>query len=519
MQQIQGALGSANSLLRTGHSGFLLDGAKLDIGAALGPLAPNPPAAPQRSSPVTFPAPVQAPPLPGPTVSHPVAAVEVHDTTTELLARVAELLKTVEDLKAENSKLESEKGDLLGKLAHSEDALVSKLKEADELQSLLDTEKRNAHYIKEQLDESKRNLAQAKEMWMKESSRATKLREQLDKAEDIISEKDKELGTVSATMRSHETENVNLKHILSRSNMGTAPDNFAPSDSYFNLQPVTTAKLNNPLFTQFENGSPALTTSSPSASVSYKYLQLCLTNDGVLFEDEIIQVGVKAKFTGLGEAVLGIYYGNKTSGILQNVQTKFVDVPMNLHLTASPIPTQLGPKSQVCQRLSAQISGPFDQPPKCTLSFLLPDNTPRLIPLRLPVTLAKFTQARTLSTDEFFSNWRQQLFLLNEASTVVNVALNLAQIARLACLAGALALHHQVDESPDNLVLAGQFPSDSPDGVRCATIPESLVLVRIEVGAAQFAGKARISVRSNDPTVAAAIKVCIAAQITANRNV
>ena len=125
-------------------------------------------------------------------------------------------------------------------------------------------------------------------------------------------------------------------------------------------------------------------------------------------------------------------------------------------------------------------------------------------------------QPREVLVEEFFSNWRQQLFLLNESSCVVNVIMNLAQIARTSQLGGALKLHHQVDEVPDNLVLVGQFPSDSPDGIRCATIPEALVLVRIEVGAGVNSGKTRIAVRSNDAAVAESVKTCLSNQLSAS---
>jgi len=216
----------------------------------------------------------------------------------------------------------------------------------------------------------------------------------------------------------------------------------------------------------------------------------------------------------MGEGVLGIYFGNKTSGSLQSITTKYESTSNFLHLTTSPVPFVLGPKSQVCQRVSVQLSGAFIDSPKLTVSFLLPDNTPRNIPLRLPVTIGKFMQERKVSIDEFFSNWRMQIAMLNESSAVVNVSMNLAQIARASCLGGALALHHQIDDVPDNLVLVGQFPSDSEDGIRCATIPEAIAMVRIEVGTGDNMGKARVAVRSNDATVAESVRHCIVDQIS-----
>ena len=542
-----------NSLLRTGSSGFLLDGAVFERSPTSSPAAAPAPSVPQ-ASPQVFPnsrmesripsqnASPGALPVVEPTPI--VAGSETpRDTTGELFLRITELLKTVDDMKAEKEKADSEKANILKKLSESDSLLIEKIKESDLLQSTLAYLRKDLSYVSGQLDDTKKQFNQAKEMWMKESSRATTLRDQLDKKEIEIADKEKEVSRMSSDHKRTEVENANLKNLINRSNEIVSSAvlvpkqteaKFSQGDSYFvrgstmaNLTSSTLQK--NTLFTNPVLSTNTMTAanrpinnSAPTMILSSKFLQLCLCNDGVLYEDEIIQVGVKAKYTGLGEGVLGVYYGNKTSGILQNVSTKYSfdsnSAAANLHVTTSPVPTQLGPKSQVCQRVSAQLSGAFVQPPRLTVSFLLPDNTPRSIALKLPITIGKFMQGRDLSVDEFFSNWRMQLFLLNESSAVVNVSMNLAQIARASCLGGALSLHHQVDDVPDNLVLVGQFPSDSTDGIRCATIPEALVLVRIEVGTGINIGKARVAVRSNDSTVAEAVRESIVSQVSSTFN-
>ncbi len=569
IKQVEDALKNPNSLLRSGPSGFLLDGATFDRSPLTSPeilTAPGvsqpatqvfPPTKidsripSQNASPGAQPIPdsLMAPGADGPpdatgemfarmTELLKPAADSSRDTTGELFMRITELLKTIDDMKAEKEKADLEKADLLKKLSESDSLLLDKMKEADLLQSTVSELRKDLSYTAGQLDDTKKQLHQAKEMWMKESARATTLRDQLDKKEVEIADKEKEVCKMVNDHKRTETENVNLKNLINRSNEivsstvlvpQTTEPKFSQGDSYFvrgstmaNLATMNSVSIpptqKNTLFT-----NPVLTSvTMPISTPSSKFLQLCSINDGILFEDEIIQVGIKAKYSGLGEGVLGVYYGNKTSGILQNVQTRYffesTNSSSNLHLTTSPIPTQLGPKSQVCQRVSAQLSGAFVQSPRLTVSFLLPDNTPRSIPLRLPITINKFMQGRDLKVDEFFSNWRIQLFLLNESSAVVNVSMNLAQIARASCLGGALSLHHQVDDVADNLVLVGQFPSDSADGIRCATIPEALVLVRIEVGTGINVGKARVAVRSNDSTVAEAVRESIVSQVSATNN-
>ena len=546
MEIIDNALRNSGSALRSGPSGFLLDGATLQVLDRSKALELAPASQAQAPSPAQ----VQSfaaepgrsfPSQPGMLPSQPISAPpeQPGPSVDQLLARVAELGSTVELLKGELEQTQVEKGDLLKRLSESENALLLKMKELDAVVVERDEAKKESFYAKEEMADAKKNLAQAKEMWMKESARATKLRDQLDKAELQVADLQKLIEKNAASSKKTETENQNLKHLLSKSNEivstqvltpQTVENSFPASDSYF-VRGGTVANLRNPLFTNASMapsplggsvGKAAASFSTPpvtpraASQTSSKFLHLCVMNDGVLYEDEILQIGVKAKFTGLGEGVMGVYYGNKTSGILQNFQVKYTldTCGENLHLTASPMPSQVGPKSQLCQRVAAQISGPFTDSPRLVVSFLLPDNTPRSIPLRFPVVISKYMQARELGVEEFFSNWRMQTFVLNEASSVVNVTLNLAQIARAAQLGGALHLHHQIDEVPDNLVLVGQFPSDSPEGIRCATIPEALVLTRIEVGAGPNAGKARIAVRSNDAVVAEAVRAALAQQLT-----
>jgi hypothetical protein len=452
---------------------------------------------------------------------------QLPDNTNELLSRITHLLQTIDDMRIAQEKSNEEKSELLKKLSDADSVVLDKLKEIDTLNGSLCQTQKELVYISKQFDETKKQLGQAKEMWMKESSRATKLRDELDKSEVQLSDKDREISSMIENFKKYEIENNNLKNIINRSNemvstsvMKPTESKFSPNDSYF-VKGTTMADLSrHPIASMGRISIPSdnrLFTSKQMQDPrdrNGRYLQLCMNNDGILYEDEIIQIGLKAKYTGIGEGVFGVYFGNKTSGILNNFQVRYDCVVAVIHLTTSPMSSCLAPKNQVCQRVSVQISGPFIESPKIIVSFLLPDNTPRMIPLKLPLVISKFIQGRELNVDAFFSNWRNQLFLINESSSVVNVEMNLAQIARACCLGGALTLHHQIDENPDNIILVGQFPSDSSDGIRCATIPEAIVLVRAEVGTGSNVGKVRVATRSNDPTVAEAVCDCIVQQLS-----
>ena len=356
----------------------------------------------------------------------------------------------------------------------------------------------------------KGKMEYAKEMWLKESARAAKLRDKLNLAEFGLADKEKEISILKQKLASAEIETENLRKLVER--FGTESSRPLPSQRNFQG-----SKVSMPTMSQlggFERSSfaaPAQRVESPAADL---FKNACIAADAVVYEDDVLQIGVKSSYPGLGEGKVNIYYGNKSAGALQSFQVKFT-APDGVALQASPLASsRLGPKQQTCQTASVQVVKAFIGPVTAQIQFLLPDNSPRSLQLRIPIVLSKFMQARDLTVDQFFSNWRAQKFQLNEAAAVVNCGESAARATRVAMLGGALKLNPQVDESPDNLVLQGKFPADTADGLRCATIPEALVLVRVELGTGLHAGRARIAVRSDDETVAEAVKSILVDQLT-----
>jgi len=287
-------------LLRSGASGFLLDGASLSQSPITTPLVQvagqddtmyrNPEFSRVEQQQSNF-----------PNDSPPRA-----DNTDELLSRISELLKAIDDMSQEKQKADEEKSELLKKLAESDSMIIDKMKEVNSLADSLTQAQKDIAYITTQLDDSRKQVNQAKEMWMKESSRATKLRDSLDKAEQDIADNNKAIMAMSSDFKIIETENVNLKHLINRSNdivssrvLVPQDSKFSISDSYF-VRGSTMANMvpgnggggtRNMLFTNphmqptiaHAGGQPM------SGHAGGRYLQLSgYANDGILFEDEII---------------------------------------------------------------------------------------------------------------------------------------------------------------------------------------------------------------------------------------
>ena len=221
------------------------------------------------------------------------------------------------------------------------------------------------------------------------------------------------------------------------------------------------------------------------------------------------QIGIKSTYLGLCQGVVTVFFGNKSPAPLQAVTCTYGPPSDLLHLSPQPLAPRIGPKQQLSQLLELNCSGPFTAAPALNLKYLLPDNTPRQVTATLPVVITKFMGGRDLpgGAAEFFRLWKDRNFQLSETSAVVvlspRLSSSVVSLVRACTCGGALTLHHGVGDE-GSLVLVGQFPSDSPEGVKCATVPEALVLVRLELAPDQ--PKARLQVRSDYPQVASAVK-------------
>lgn len=97
-----------------------------------------------------------------------------------------------------------------------------------------------------------------------------------------------------------------------------------------------------------------------------------IKNSGVLFENDLLQVGVKAEFRqNLGR--MGIFYGNKTSNRLTDVRSelRFASPEMaeQLQLQMRPIDTTIEAGQQAQQMLNVECLADFSSNPQMAIHF------------------------------------------------------------------------------------------------------------------------------------------------------
>lgn len=443
------------------------------------------------------------------------------------------------------------------KCLHYQQRLEAAERELRETQESLRTYRGKAEQLELKLKDREQLLVHAKEMWMKENVRASKLADALTSAEDKLADQERRLGEVAERYGEAQQEVRQLQHLLGSGGDSGAGFAEALPPEPAGRPPASAVDasfggelLRGPGRTRAAGGAPGMPASRPDSADlaggtalppppheadtnADRFRRLCLLNDAVLYEDELLQIGVKAEYVGR-EGQFAVFFGNKGSAALQAFTVQyFVREEQALKVSASPLSQQLDADKQVVQRVCATCIEPFVHPVWLRVQFLLPDTSPRRIQLRFPIVLTKYMVGCELSAADFFRHWRQQNFVLNEVTNVVHLAARLrgqlVYVARSIVFGGALRLHHGIDTNPDNFVLVARL-AGVPEGSR-ERQPEhhsergldalgfgrdeenGLSLIRVEVGTGRFTGKARVVVRSSDHTISRALCDCIVIQL------
>jgi len=203
------------------------------------------------------------------------------------------------------------------------------------------------------------------------------------------------------------------------------------------------------------NASPA--TSASASQNSYNPKKFVCKNNGVLFENDLIQIGVKCEFRqNLGR--LGLFYGNKTSFPLQNFSVALQNPSEwvnKLNIQVRPVEPVLEAGAQIQQMVNAECIEDYTDSPSMTVMFVY-NNVPQKLTMKLPLTLNKFFEPTEMNGESFFARWKnlggnpqksQKIFRATGAMDLT--------AARTKVLGFGMQLLDGIDPNPDNFVCAG----------------------------------------------------------------
>lgn len=234
------------------------------------------------------------------------------------------------------------------------------------------------------------------------------------------------------------------------------------------------------------------------AKINGAFRRLCLVNEGVLYEDGTLQVGIKTEFQReVGR--LMFYYGNSSMSPLNSFQTSFISVP-GVSLQAQPITNSIAPKAQVQQLVNVMCTGEIADPPTLQISFV--SVKPVNITLRLPIIVTKFTEHLKLQPADFFSQWKNWSTKPLEGQEVFKAGkpIDLAWVSKVINDGLRINVLKGVDPSINNVVAAGTFYHSGSAGTP--------VLVRLETN--PQANMYRLTVRSpSDRLTSAVVKLLV----------
>ncbi|XP_006160190.1 AP-2 complex subunit alpha-1 isoform X2 [Tupaia chinensis] len=180
-------------------------------------------------------------------------------------------------------------------------------------------------------------------------------------------------------------------------------------------------------------------------------------NNGVLFENQLLQIGVKSEFRqNLGRMYL--FYGNKTSVQFQNFSPAVVhpgDLQTQLAVQTKRVAAQVDGGAQVQQVLNIECLRDFLTPPLLSVRFRY-GGAPQSLTLKLPVTINKFFQPTEMAAQDFFQRWKQLSLPQQEAQKIFKANHPMdAEVTKAKLLGFGSALLDNVDPNPENFVGAG----------------------------------------------------------------
>lgn len=158
---------------------------------------------------------------------------------------------------------------------------------------------------------------------------------------------------------------------------------------------------------------------SPGWEIGYN--RLLFEDEGVLYQDSQIQIGLRTEYRGpLGCVIM--YFSSRSSSAIASFTTT-LDNPSSetLKIDTKNFPdSTIQPEAQAQQTVMFEAKSVFSDPPTIRISYLA--GALQALTLQLPVVAHKFMDPADLSSDDFFKRWRQIGGAPREAQRVFGLA-------------------------------------------------------------------------------------------------
>ena len=204
----------------------------------------------------------------------------------------------------------------------------------------------------------------------------------------------------------HPTGTTNQKRSFTPANGTLSPTTDGPK-TLTNGTNGANHDLEGPDLTPTSTKAPNLASAahlSPGWELGYR--RLLFADEGILYEDAQIQVGVRSEYRGPMGCVI-IYFTNRSSSPIASFTTT-LDNPSStaLKIDSKSLPdSTIHPEAQAQQTVTFNCISALPSPPTVRISYLA--GALQALTLQLPVVLHKYMDPADLSADDFFKRWRQ----------------------------------------------------------------------------------------------------------------
>lgn len=180
-------------------------------------------------------------------------------------------------------------------------------------------------------------------------------------------------------------------------------------------------------------------------------------NNGVLYEDAVIQIGVKTECrTNL--ARLALFYGNKTAHPFLNFQpivTSSPELQPCITLQVKTVDSTVEAGAQFQQMVNIECVTDFNSQPDINLSFTY-NGQPHKLALKVPISINKFMEPTEMNGEAFFARWKNLSTPGQEAQKIFKANFPMEETQVKTKLIGfGFSLLEGIDPNPENYVCAG----------------------------------------------------------------
>jgi AP-2 complex subunit alpha len=184
-------------------------------------------------------------------------------------------------------------------------------------------------------------------------------------------------------------------------------------------------------------------------------------NNGVLYENDIIQIGVKTECKS-NLARLAVFYGNKTTLPFLSFQPAVScnpELSEAIILQVKQVDSTVEAGAQFQQMVNVECISDFNTLPDLNLTFTY-NGAPQSVNINLPISINKFIEPTEMNGEAFFSRWRNLSIPSQECQKIFKASLpmELAETTagtKAKLIGYGFQLLENIDPNPDNYVCAG----------------------------------------------------------------